>query len=125
MPLLNITVPGDPIPKGRPRSTSSGVTYTPPRTRAAEKVLAQVVGAAYRSEPTAAPVGVAVEFYCATRRRTDGDNLLKLVTDACNGLVYVDDSQITEWFARVHRGVGQDQARTEIFMWSLEEGLQG
>lgn len=122
MGLLELTVIGDPVPKGRPR-TAKGVTYTPPKTRDAENALllfarrAMPLGAV-RSEK---PVGIAVEFFCATARRTDGDNLLKLVTDALNGLVYADDSQIEEWYCRVHRKVGKAQARTEIFVYELQD----
>jgi crossover junction endodeoxyribonuclease RusA len=119
--LLEITLAGDPIPKGRPR-TARGVTYTPPRTRAAEKAVAALVRQKLGPvEPFAGAVGLAVEFFCATRRHTDGDNLVKLVTDACNGLVYADDFQIEECYYRVHRGVGAQAARTELFMYPLEE----
>lgn len=37
-----------------------------------------------------------VAFYMQDRRRVDYDNLAKLVTDALNGVAYVDDSQIVE-----------------------------
>ncbi len=115
-----MTVPGDPVAKGRPRVSPHGGVYSPRRTKQAEEVLASyampmMVG----RSPTKAPVGLAVEFYCATQRKSDGDNLIKLVTDALNGVVFEDDSQIVEWFARIHRGVGKDAARTEIFVWEL------
>lgn len=66
------------------------------------------------------PVGLVVEFFCATRRHTDGDNLVKLVTDAMNKIVYKDDSQIVEWFCRIHRGVGAEAARTEILLYAVD-----
>lgn len=119
MSVLDVVLHGDPIPKGRPR-TGNGVTYTPPRTRTAEKAVKAVVATKMLGRgPVEGPIGLAVEFYCQTRRRTDGDNLLKLITDAMNGLVYVDDSQIEEWFCRVHRGVGKETARTEILVYEL------
>lgn len=120
MALLELTIPGDPVPKGRPRHGANGNSYTPSRTRAAEKVVAQYVALSMRGQkPSDARVGVAVEFFCATARRTDGDNLLKLVTDAMNEIVYDDDAQIEEYFCRVHRGVGAQAARTELFVWEL------
>ncbi len=81
MDLLVLTVPGDPIPKGRPR-TGSGKVYTPARTRDAEDVVRVLARQAYGPRAAyAGAVGIVVSFWCATRRRTDGDNLLKLITD--------------------------------------------
>lgn len=75
-------------------------------------------------DPVSTPVGIAVEFFCATKRKTDGDNLLKLVTDAMNEIVYLDDSQIEFWYCRVYRGVGKKLARTEIRAWELSVAAQ-
>jgi Holliday junction resolvase RusA-like endonuclease len=119
--ILQMTIPGDPVSKGRPR-TGKGHTYTPKRTRDAEKVIELLVRQQMGlTPPVTVMVGVAVEFFCATKRRTDGDNLLKLVTDSMNKIVYADDSQIVEWFARVHRGVGTVGARTEILVWQVAD----
>lgn len=121
MLLLHITIPGDPISKGRPRS-GRGRTYTPKRTREAETVIRQLVDESpwALTEPYAGPVTLHVRFYCATRRRTDGDNLLKLVTDAIqrgrrdSGGIIQDDAQIEEWYCRVYRKAKGEEPRTEI-----------
>lgn len=119
--LLQIIMAGDPIPKGRPRHSKTGRPYTPERTRKAEKACLAVVREAWgEKEPVVVPVGLVVEFFCATRRHTDGDNLVKLVTDAMNKIVYKDDSQIVEWFCRIHRGVGAEAARTEILLYAVD-----
>tara|TARA_Y100001938_G_scaffold20559_1_gene26131 strand:- start:3 stop:323 length:321 start_codon:yes stop_codon:yes gene_type:complete len=34
-------------------------------------------------------------FYKATKTGGDGDNILKSITDALNGIVYVDDGQVS------------------------------
>jgi Holliday junction resolvase RusA-like endonuclease len=122
MAILDCFIPGDPIPKGRPRQNpNGGRSFTPARTRNAEFELREAffmhLGRDFT--PVECEVGVAVEFFCATRRRTDGDNLLKLVTDSMNKLVIQDDAQILEWFARVHRGVGAQQAGTSILVYEL------
>lgn len=122
MAILDLFVPGDPIAKGRPRQNpNGGRSFTPARTRSAEIALRESFFRELGTDfpPYEGEVGVAVEFFCATRRRTDGDNLLKLVTDSMNKLVLADDSQIIEWFARVHRGVGVEQAGTQIFVYAL------
>lgn len=126
MALLKLTVPGDPVVKARPRHGANSNTFTPARTRRAEKYLTGFLKDAWgEHEPTDQVVGLSVQFYCATRRRSDGDNLLKLVTDSMNKVVVVDDSQIEEWYCRVHRGVGAEAARTEIFMYSLPTDSEG
>jgi crossover junction endodeoxyribonuclease RusA len=110
---FTVTVAGDPIAKGRPR-TSKGVTYTPPRTREAEKHFreAAAAGRATGPLPFTVPISVTLQFYCRTRRRVDWDNLAKLATDAMNGLVYTDDVLIEDCRVRVMRGA--DQPRTEV-----------
>lgn len=127
MLLLDITIPGDPISKGRPRS-GQGRTYTPKRTRDAKGVIQQLVEASpwARREPYIGPVSLRVNFWCATRRRTDGDNLLKLVTDAIqrgrrpSGGIIADDAQIEEWYCRVYRKAEGAQSRTEIILTTLD-----
>jgi len=79
--VTTFTVPGHPVPKGRPRLARNGHVYTPLRTREYEYLagwcalrsgLALERGRAYRIE---------VECRFADRRRRDGDNLLKAIVD--------------------------------------------
>lgn len=117
-------VPGAPIPKGRPRfrrvKTAGGAdfisTYTPQKTRNFERdvrlIAKQSLG--FR-EPATGPIRlelVAVMPIPAswTKKkqaqaragllypitRPDLDNIEKAVTDACNAVLYADDSQIVE-----------------------------
>ncbi len=123
MAILDLTLLGDPIAKGRPRLGKNGHAYTPERTKAAERAAqALMMAAMVDREPADVPLGLAVEFHCATKRGTDGDNLLKLVTDAANGIVFVDDSLIEEWYCRVYRGVGKANAKTQILVYELPAG---
>jgi len=86
--------------------------------------LRAAVDAAAPPEPHAGPVGLWVAFYCATRRRTDGDNLAKLVTDCVqrgrrtDGGVILDDAQIVRWELDVYRGCAEP--RTEVLLWALD-----
>lgn len=124
--LLDITIPGDPIPKGRPR-TGQGRTYTPTRTRDAEDRIRGFVEMSRwrRREPHTGPVALTVRLYCATRQRSDLDNLLKLVTDALQrgrrpaGGIIADDSQIEEWHGRLWRAAPGQAPRTEIVLVTL------
>lgn len=103
--LCETVVPGDPIPKGRPRTGKGGRTYTPKRTEEAEEAVAWalVEGRKVR-KPTTELVAVTLEFRCATQRRCDVDNMAKLVLDAGNGVVWVDDQQVARLVCDVYRG---------------------
>lgn len=126
MDVLTLTVFGDPVPKGRPRASGQHI-YTPRSTVEAEERIRALVRAAYGpAAPVAGPVGVDVTFYLATRRKIDGDNLLKLVTDALQrgrrpaGGVILDDAQIEEWRCRLFRRAAGQEPRTEIRVYELE-----
>lgn len=125
MDLFTAVVAGDPIPKGRPRSGRGGHHYTPKRTRDAEAALRELMTQVHDGAPYEGDVGIELAFYCATKRRTDGDNLTKLVTDALQAGadgrgVFADDSQILDWRIRVHRRIEGEQPRTEIRVYALE-----
>lgn len=113
-----LTVLGDPRSKGRPRFTRGGRTYTPKDTVIQETAIADQARAA-GATPYDGPCGVEADFFCATRRRTDGDNLMKLVLDALNGVAYTDDYLVEEVRYRVHRKVEGEIPRTEIFVYAL------
>lgn len=120
MDLLDLIIPGDPVPKGRPRFTRKGHAYTDARTVAAEKVIADLTSAEVDA-PYDGLVGVNLTFYCATRRLTDGDNLQKLVLDAMNKVVFADDHLVHESFWRVFRKLRGQEPRTEIRVYTLED----
>lgn len=87
---------GDAVPKGRPRSAlikGRIVTFTPKRTREATKVAALEIRAAWPYEPSTKRFFVEIDFYCRSKR-TDGDNLEKLLLDAAEGIVFENDSQV-------------------------------
>jgi len=116
--IVNFEIPGDPVPKGRPRFARRGTfvqTYTDSKTLEYETLVGfkarQAIGA---SEPLKGHLTVflylryAVPASYSKKRteaclngleypkRVDLDNCYKSITDAMNGIVYVDDSQIVE-----------------------------
>lgn len=118
MLIVNFEVPGDPIPKGRPRFARRGMfvqTYTDSKTIEYETLVATKARIAMgSSEPLKSHLTVFLYLrytvppsYTKKRKesclngfeypkRIDLDNCYKSITDAMNGIVYVDDSQIVE-----------------------------
>lgn len=95
-----IVVPGEPVPKGRPRF-GRGHAYTDPKTKAAEERIRALVRQAGIRKPIKNPVGLTIEFWRSSKRRVDIDNLAKLVLDALNGIAWEDDNQIEElWLSK-------------------------
>lgn len=91
---LVIMVPGEPVPKARPR-LARGHTHTAPRTVEAEKKVQSYLKVAYpRLQPSEGPFRVTLEFQFKGVGRGDWDNYAKLVCDALNGIVWQDDRQI-------------------------------
>jgi len=52
----------------------------------------------------------------------DGDNLLKAVVDAGNGIGWRDDRQFTEWLARVVRGSGDPHTDLVVYVTGRRDG---
>lgn len=120
-PLVRLTIPGQPVTKGRPRTywppgCKRPVILTPVATRQAEQRIQQRLWAAYpRLVPYRGLLRLVVTFYCSDHRRRDSDNLLKLLKDAINGRAYLDDSQVVKEDIEVFRGV--TNPRTEFELW--------
>ena len=108
---VSFTVPGKPTPKARARSTRAGGHYTPSTTRTAEANVraAWFSQVGIQRKPFDGPVDVVVNAYFAVPKswskskkdtttfhvsKPDIDNIVKLVTDALNGVAYVDDSSV-------------------------------
>ena len=118
MLIVNFEILGDPVPKGRPRFARRGTfvqTYTDSKTLEYETIVATKARMAIgSSEPLKGHLTVylylryAVPASYSKKRteaclngfeypkRVDLDNCYKSITDAMNGIVYADDSQIVE-----------------------------
>ena len=125
--MVEFTVPGQPVPKARPR-LGRGHTYTPTATVRAENVVksvAQLAGCV----PVVGAICMELDFFLKipsawNRKKTerallgevrptgrpDADNLGKLVLDGLNGTAFVDDCQIVELTCRKWYG----EPRTEV-----------
>lgn len=111
---MTLTIPGEPVGKGRPRLTRTGKAYTPARTRAYEQKIRQayleqngeklngyIVATitAYMQIPKSASKRQAAEMAAGIIRPAktpDIDNIVKAALDGLNGLAYEDDKQIVK-----------------------------
>ena len=114
---IEFFVPGAPVGKGRPRAARRGagvVMFTPEKTADYESLVAATAGNAMRAHQLLdGPLGAVLEMRFpvpaswskAKRARAlagvewhtskpDADNVAKAILDACNGVVFRDDSQI-------------------------------
>jgi len=128
MNSIEFIVPGDPVGKGRARAsrTKKGIQmHTPEKTVRYESLVALCAQQAMVGKRPM-PGEVELDLLLVTsppaswsaKKRTaalldeirpttkpDCDNVLKAIADACNGIVFGDDKQITD--ARVRKRYGE------------------
>jgi Holliday junction resolvase RusA-like endonuclease len=111
---LTIAIPFAPVAKGRPRMTRQGRAYTPAKTREAEGKIIEYFSTLDLT-PKIGPLDVSVfaimpipESWSKVKQanalaglisptgKPDLDNIVKLVLDAANGILWADDSQIVK-----------------------------
>ena len=120
--MISLTLSGNPLPAPRPRVVN-GRAYNPPGYTSQKKAWrweAHIQMMEARAEMLTGRVGMNVRFHRSDRRTADIDNMLKSVADSLNGIAFEDDRQIDQIHATVHRGVGKDNARTEVELWELD-----
>lgn len=118
---VSFSVEMEPRGKGRPRFTRDGHAYTDAKTRAAELKIRNCAAKAMAGlEPSNEPVSIFVEAHFVppksikkarreemmlcrlpVTKKPDGDNILKLVCDAMNGITFTDDRLI--WMGVVRK----------------------
>lgn len=119
---LAFIVMGKPQGKQRARRSRYGHWYTPRQTVKyeqavqAECLVVMTQKGIPKRQACSAVVSVSCFFPDATRR--DGDNVLKAVQDALNGVLWDDDSQVIE--ATVRTAIDRDLPRTEVAVELLE-----
>lgn len=104
----------EPVAKGRPRITSRGGrprAYTPAATRASEAIIKSLAHMNWPgpAEALSGPLIVSCTFYLPKPKsvkrdwpsvKPDVDNFQKLLFDALNRVIWVDDAQIIECTSR-------------------------
>lgn len=135
---IELTIYGEPVAKARHRTTRSGVTYTPKKTKNYEAVIKRSFKEEYPNfEPCSGEVSLRIDAYfqipkSATilekvamkngwkrpTKKPDIDNVIKSIADGLNGLAYLDDKQIVSIVA--HKCYGEP--RVELEIWEKIDG---
>lgn len=110
--IFEMVIEGDPVTKGRPRHGRGGKTYTPAKTRIAQDAIGFMALNICHTPNETDDLSIDLMFATSTHRRQDIDNFIKLVLDSLNGIVWKDDTQITELHA--HKMYDKEHPRTEI-----------
>lgn len=114
---IRIVVPGQPVPKERPRATRNGHIYTPKKTKDYEQLVKQLYKIKYKNAIFEKDIPLLMEItaYFGIPKsdskekkekknngeilptiKADADNICKIIMDSMNGLAYEDDKQITD-----------------------------
>lgn len=122
------TVPGPPVPKGRPRvvhKDRSGRlldkprTYTPKTTKTYEdKVAKLALAAGVRRIPAPRHVFLGIVVFLSGKTVIDLDNIYKICGDGLEGVAYDNDRQV--WAGSFRRETDNENPRVEITI--REEG---
>ena len=102
---------------------ATGTLYTPKTYKAAKEAfrLALLTGRVVPMSPWGHECSVQIvinEKLPSRGKRKDIDNYAKLVLDAMNDLIYVDDVQVVQLMVAINREA--DEASTELTVWSFE-----
>ena len=124
MTILKFFVEGAAIGKARPRVTRSG-TFMPTTYRAwINTVRDDVLVACGMLTLSGTPwdgsgdcYGVSMHFYLGDKRRRDVDNLAGAVLDACNGVLWADDSAVAD--LRVTKSIDKNRPGVDVEVWPI------
>jgi Holliday junction resolvase RusA-like endonuclease len=98
---------GEPHSKARPRFDKDGHAYKDPADAAAEQATRWRMRQFFHRGPLTGNVALGCVFFRSTRQEIDADNMLKHVCDAGNGLLWLDDSQITAKYGGIELDPGR------------------
>lgn len=113
------TVPGEPVPQGRPKFTTKPFVraYDPPKSAAYKKLVAAYASRVKLTTPLEGDLFVKIDVYKGSlksfskkkleqaeakslrpRTKPDADNYAKGPLDACKGILWKDDGQVVDLF---------------------------
>lgn len=123
MKTQRLVIPGEAIPKERPRSAvaknGKRVTYTPEKTKRFSKSV-ELWALTQKIRPMEGPLRVTIWFWFKRSRGWkvyDIDNLAKGILDPLNGLAWQDDRQIVDLLCFKRTNVDDPLTHVIISEW--------
>jgi Holliday junction resolvase RusA-like endonuclease len=124
------------ISKGRPRAAKGGHFYTPPRTREYERQVREAAEVMMLRPPAECPVHLIIHIEVTpptswpkwkkemaqyiSPKKGDLDNKVKAISDALNGIAFVDDVQINWLEAQMQYG-SDNRVFVELYQNGMTE----
>ena len=140
MKNIAFNIPGKVSGKGRPRFARRGkfvATYTPEKTKAMESIVKECAAKEMISKDLlTGPVSLVIRVYLHHPQRwskknkdaaywvigkPDADNIIKLIGDSLNGIVFTDDSQV----ASIHFSRRYTTSPEEVWVFVTELDNEG
>ena len=137
--MIEFTIPGNPVPQGRPRAGRAGrriVMYDPKESREYKRYVSLIARQHAPKTLLKGPLSVRIKIYRKIPKSTtkkdralisegikrpvtkpDTDNYTKSVLDALNGIIYKDDSQVTDLYASKYYS---DNPRVELKIQEID-----
>lgn len=119
--ILNAVFPGEPSAYKRVEWRGSRARVPEVMRNAQANLRRALKQIAPGLKPSPRRFGVQQIFYlaaCHVKHEPDGDNLEKLLWDAFNGRIWIEDSQIIEWSGR--KVLGALDPRTHLIVYVIE-----
>lgn len=110
--IIKFTIPGEIKAQARPRYGRYGQIYNPSnkdKRRMALFVVTQV-----RRPLLQGRVSIRIGFHFRHKKRIDIDNAVKILLDAIQGIVYKNDKQVYEIYAKAFEN--QERERTKVLI---------
>lgn len=136
--MIEFVIPGKPVAQARPRATRRGnriMMYDPKESKEYKEYVALIAKQHAPKNPIESALGIHMKIYreipkSTTKKKrelynagierpvvkSDIDNYTKSILDACNGIIYKDDSQVVDLQAGKYYS---DNPRVEIIIQEL------
>lgn len=117
---VQLSIPGEPVPKARPRLNRKTMTlYTPKETKDYETMVAAVALSTGARYTKGTPVSVEILLFTAKKNPPDCDNCSKSILDGLQkGGLLENDSQV--WRLHITR-VRSDRPRASVLVTPITE----
>lgn len=107
-----ITILTKPVPVNQKYGVINGRMLLQKKYRDTKEAIAWEIRSGWKGEPLTEDVAVNVIIYFGNNRANDIDNYLKIILDAAEGILFENDSQITE--LHVFKEYDKENPRVEL-----------